>query len=98
MPVRGIKVDIRRYKGGDDLKAFADVTIRVKFGEITIQGFKILQGDNKPFVAFPQIQYVQFLKTRYKNILHMNKRVEDYIKNQVLKAYHNAVSKDNKKK
>ncbi len=97
MPIRGIKVDIRRYRGDDDLKAFADVTIRVKFGEITIQGFKILQGEKKPFVAFPQIQYTQFLQTKYKNILHMNKRVEDFIRNQIIKAYRSAIkSKDDK--
>jgi len=97
MSVRGIKVDIRRYGGDDNLKAFADVTIRVKFGEITIQGFKILQGEKKPFVAFPQIQYAKLLSVKYKNLLHMNKRVEDYIKNQILKEYRNAIDKNKKK-
>ncbi len=91
MRTRGIKIVIRRYKGDEDLKAFADVTIRVKFGEITIKRFKILQGDKKPFVAFPQVQYTQMLQTKYMNLLHMNKRVEDYMKNQILTEYRNAI-------
>jgi DNA-binding cell septation regulator SpoVG len=86
-----IKVDIRLLEDSEDLLAYADVTFRVKFGEITIRRFKVLQGEKKPWVAFPQIQYYQFLKARYVNLLNMNKRVEDYIKNQVLKAYRHVV-------
>lgn len=90
---RGIKVEIRLFGSDDDLKAFADVTFRVKFGEITIRRFKVLQAEKKVFVAFPQVQYQQFLERRYVNLLHMNDRVEKYIKNQILTAYGNATRK-----
>lgn len=86
-------MQIRRYGGDDDLKAFADVTFRVKFGEVTIRRFKILQGEKKLFVAFPQVQYRQFLEMRYVNLLNMNDRVEKYVKNQIMKAYRNAIRK-----
>lgn len=84
---KGIKVDIRLFGNDDNLKAFADITLRVKFGEITIRRFKILEGKKKPWVAFPQIQYYPFLTVKYVNLLNMNKRVEDYIKNQILNEY-----------
>ncbi len=87
-----IKVVIRRVKDTEPLLAFADITLRVKFGEITIKRFKILENDSKkPWVAFPQAQYQTFLSTKYINLLHMNKRVEDYIKNQIMKEYKNAI-------
>ena len=92
-----IKINIRLYGGNEGLKAFADVTFRVKFGEITIHRFKVLQGKNKVWVAFPQVQYFPFVSARYKDLLHMNKRVEDYIKNQILKAYKSAINRSVKK-
>lgn len=90
-----LKVNIRLFGNNDDLKAFADVTLRVKFGEITIKRFKVLQGKTRPWVAFPQIQYYNLFSPKYAGLLHMNKRVEEYIKNQILKAYHNAIKKKN---
>jgi len=89
-----LNVEIRLFKGDDDLKAFADVTFRVKFGEITIRRFKIIQGEKKPWVAFPQVQYMTFLNTKYVDLLGMNKRVEDYIKNQILNAYRKKINRD----
>lgn len=90
-----LKVNVRLFKGDDDLKAFADVSFRVKFGEITIRRFKIIQGEKKPWVAFPQVQYFPFLKAKYVDLLSMNKRVEDYIKNQVLNEYRKKISNEN---
>lgn len=87
-----LKVEIRLFKGDDDLKAFADVTLRVKFGEITIRRFKIIQGEKKPWVAFPQVQYLTFFNTKYADLLSMNKRVEDYIKNQILNEYRKKIN------
>jgi len=89
-----LKVEIRLFKGDDDLKAFADVTFRVKFGEITIRRFKIIQGEKKAWVAFPQVQYLTFLNTKYADLLSMNKRVEDYIKNQILNEYRKKINRD----
>ena len=89
-----LKVEIRLFKGNDDLKAFADVTLRVKFGEITIRRFKIIQGEKKPWVAFPQVQYLTFFNTKYADLLSMNKRVEDYIKNQILNEYRKKINSD----
>lgn len=84
---RGLKVSIRLFGNDPSLKAFADVAIRVRFGEITIRRFKVLQSDGKPWVAFPQVQYNHLLENRYANLLIMNKRIEDYLKNQILNAY-----------
>ena len=85
------KIEIRLFGRNEDLKAYADVTFRVKFGEITIKRFKVLQGKKKLWVAFPQVQYFKFVSAKYINLLHMNKRVEDYLSNQILKAYKNAI-------
>ena len=91
-------IGIRLYKGNDTLKAYADVTFRVKFGEVTIKRFKVLLDEKgKPWVAPPQIQYIKYLMPKYINLLHMNKRVETYLTNQILKAYRNAVRKSSKK-
>jgi DNA-binding cell septation regulator SpoVG len=92
------KITIRRLKNCDNLLAYADVTLRVKFGEITIRRFKILEGDQKPWVAFPQVQYYHLLSVKYVGLLKMNKRVEDYLSNQILKAYRNAVRNTSAKK
>jgi DNA-binding cell septation regulator SpoVG len=85
-------------KNCDNLLAYADVTLRVKFGEITIRRFKVLEGSGKPWVAFPQVQYYHLLSAKYFGLLKMNKRVEDYLSNQILKAYRNAVRNSNAKK
>jgi DNA-binding cell septation regulator SpoVG len=89
---RGLKVTIGQLNSESELKAFADVTFRVKFGEITVRRFKILQGEARPWVAFPQIQYYQGFSAKYVNLLHMNQRVQDLIKNQIIKAYRDAIS------
>lgn len=87
------RIDIRLFGGDDDLKAYADVTFRVKFGEITIRRFKVLQGETKPWVSLPQVQYYQGFTKRYIPLLNLNKRVETYINNQILKAYHIAITR-----
>lgn len=89
-----LKVNIRLFGNNEDLKAFADVTLRVKFGEITIKRFKVLQGKTRPWVAFPQVQYMTFLSTKYANLLGMNKRVEEYIKNQILNEYRKKINRN----
>ena len=89
-----LKVNIRLFGNNEDLKAFADVTFRVKFGEITIRRFKVIQGEKKPWVAFPQVQYLTFFNTKYADLLSMNKRVEDYIKNQILNEYRKKINRD----
>lgn len=89
---RKVGIEIRLLRNCDDLKAYADVTLRVKFGEITIRRFKVLQGKTKPWVSFPQVQYYQRFSVKYANLINSNRRVEDYIKNQILKAYRIATS------
>ena len=91
------QITIRLLKNCDNLLAYADVTLRVKFGEITIRRFKVLEGGKKPWVAFPQVQYYRLLSPKYVGLLKMNKRVEDYLSNQILKAYRNAVKNSDAK-
>ena len=92
------KITIRLLRNCENLLAYADVTLRVKFGEITIRRFKVLEGSKRPWVAFPQVQYYRLLSAKYVGLLKMNKRVEDYLSNQILKAYRNAVKNSNAKK
>jgi DNA-binding cell septation regulator SpoVG len=94
-----LRVDIRLFGNDEDLKAYADITLRVKFGEITIRRFKVLWDEEKqkPWVAFPQVQYYQGFSAKYFPLLNTNKRVESYIKNQILKAYRDAFNKSSKK-
>ncbi len=94
-----LKVIIRLFGRDDTLKAYADVSFRVKFGEITISRFKVLwdESKRKHWVAFPQVQYFQGFSTKYHSILNTNQRVEIYIKNQILKAYKNAINKSSRK-
>lgn len=91
-----MKIEIRLLKDCGDLKAYADITIRVKFGEITIKRFKVLARETKPWISFPQVQYSQGFSTRYLPLLNLNKRVETYITNQILKAYRNAIDRSAK--
>lgn len=87
------KIGIRLVKDAGELKAFADVTLRVKFGEITVLRFKVLQGEEKPWVAFPQLQYLSGLSTKYVSLLRMNKRVEQYLSNLILQECGKASNK-----
>ncbi len=92
------RITIRLLKDCENLLAYADVTYRVKFGEITITRFKVLEGKKKPWVAFPQVQYDRFFSTRYLNLLKTNKRVEQYLSNQILLAYKKAIDSSTKRK
>ncbi len=56
-------VAIKLFENCGDLKAFADLTIPTKYGEITIHRFKVLQaGKKRPWVAFPQISYSKIVR------------------------------------
>jgi hypothetical protein len=85
-------VTIKLFKEAGSLKAFADLTMPTKFGEITIHRFKVLQhGDKRPWVAFPQIAYDKLLETHYWPLLGVSEKLERKIKGWIMGEYRKAI-------
>lgn len=85
-----MSVDIKLIEKGD-LRAFVDVSLKVPFGELTVQGFRILIGkDNKPWIAHPSQSFMREGRTEYKNILDMTRSMKKKIDNLILESYENA--------
>jgi len=92
-------VTIKLFKDAGSLKAFADLTLPTKFGDITIHRFKVLQdSDNRPWVALPQIAYGDFITgPKYFPLLRVSEKLERKIKGWIMGEYRKAVesSKEN---
>lgn len=81
-------ISIKLFKDAGSLKAFADLTIPTKFGEITIHRFKVLQeGEKRLWVAFPQIAYDKTFETHYWPLLQTSQKLERKIKGWILGEY-----------
>ncbi len=82
-------VTIKLFEKAGGLKAFADITLPTKFGDITIRRFKVLQvGDNRPWVAFPQISYGDLLTgDHYFPLLRVSEKLERKIKGWIMGEY-----------
>lgn len=85
-------VTIKLFKDAGSLKAFADLTLPTKFGDVTIHRFKVLQdGDNRPWVAFPQIAYGDFINgPKYFPLLRVSEKFERKIKGWIMGEYRKA--------
>ncbi len=84
-------ITIKLFQDTGSLKAFADITMDTKFGEITIHRFKVLQEDDKrPWVAFPQVAYDKLFQTHYWPLITVSKRLERRIKRLILNEYRKA--------
>ena len=82
-------VTIKLFKDAGNLKAFADLTLPTKFGDVTIRRFKVLRdGDNRPWVAFPQISYGNLLTgDHYFPLLRVSEKLERKIKGWIMGEY-----------
>lgn len=57
---------------------------------LAIHNLKVIAGKNRLFVAFPDRK----LKEKYVNTVHpINNEFREYIENEVLKEYHDHISK-----
>jgi len=85
-------VTVKLFENAKNLKAFADLTMDTKFGEITIHRFKVLETDQKRlWVAFPQISYDTIWQPTYWPLLSVSKRLERRIKRLILDEYKKAI-------
>jgi len=91
LPMRNrsdITATVHLFKDAENLKAFADVTIKSRVGEITIRRFKIIAYESgKLWVALPQFEYKTLFDRHYLDSVVMQKRTLRRIQRVVLKKY-----------
>lgn len=89
MTETGIIVEMKMVDYGK-LRAIADVTFPSSVGEITIRGFKVIQSDGEPWVAFPSSSYVKDGKRMNAPILEVSRGLRRQIIEAVMAEYEGA--------
>lgn len=92
-----MKVEVRLVKNGESkVKAFVSMTfekgIDTECSDITVNGCKVIEGDEGLFVAFPTQSYTKDGETKYSNIVFVDDGdYYDEICDQILDEYELAV-------
>lgn len=82
--------DVRVYLfngKNSSLKAFASITID---DELVIKGLRVVEGNKGLFIAFPST-YSEKDGNYYDNVFPIKKETRDYISDEVLAAYEDAL-------
>lgn len=91
MSQQPLTVSIRLFVSGQ-LRAFADVTFDVEGEDLTICGFRIVQGNREgTWVAPPMSSYQQNGKIRTKPVIEMSRRLRPKITNAILDEYRRTI-------
>ncbi len=91
-----ITATIHLFKDAQNLKAYADVAIKTRIGEITIRRFKVISTNSgKLWVALPQFEYQKILSTSYVDAIVTTKRAFRRIQRLVLNEYKKKIHLEN---
>lgn len=91
-----ITATIHLFHDAENLKAYADVSIQSKVGEITLRRFKVIQSPSgKLWVALPQFEFKNLFKSKYIDSIIVTKRAIRRIQRVVLRMYHEKVYEQN---
>ena len=83
-----ITATIHLFNDAGNLKAYADVAIRSKIGEITLRRFKVISSDSgRLWVALPQFEYQKLFSSAYVDAVVTTKRAFRRIQSVILKEY-----------
>lgn len=81
-------VELKLFDRGQ-LKAFADVTIALPVGEITVRGFRVVQKDSQTvaWIAFPAVSYSKNGKIINKEILEVSRGLKKQITDAIFTEF-----------
>ena len=82
-----LRVDIKFVDSGQ-IKAFADLTVMCSHGEITINGFRVIQGEGQsPWVALPTSTYTQNGAVKRKQLLDVTRKTRQRLAEEILRKF-----------
>lgn len=81
-------VELKLFDRGQ-LKAFADVTIALPVGEITVRSFRVIQKDSQAavWIAFPAVSYTKDGKIVNKQILEVSRGLKKQVTDAILAEF-----------
>jgi hypothetical protein len=70
------------------LRAFADVTLCLGIGELTIKGCRVLHPPGQaPWIGFPQISYEREGQRKWKNVLDLSRGLKSKVTEAILMEF-----------